>query len=1024
MFKKAFLLMLALLMAVATLISPLAGATTSQVASGCVRIHYLRTDFNYDGWTLYTWGGGYNGTVVTWDSSLVATGMDEYGLYWDVPYGSGTLNFIVHKDSVKQYTADRSFPDPATGEEVWVIQDNGNYYTTVATVLAATGVTVVTAIPVGYTRIYYFRSDKTYSGWGFYGWTSSGDLPGVSWGTPLPIAGYDTYGYPYWDVPSNIAGYIIHKGDIKDTQANRSLDGSNNENYVVSGDPVNYTDRLTAIQRAGNRIIRAILIGLNTIQFTTLTAIDQNAAISVMDGINTVLISNIDRSQAPVYIITLAHNLDIKLYRLAVGNMSADVTAAPALLDKYCAYDGKLGVVYSAAVTTFKLWAPLADGVKLLLFSSNSASDPSCTVAMSKGGQGVWSCTVFGNLEGQLYQYQVDHGGITRRVLDPYAVSMAAFDSGGANTVGKAVVIDLNKTNPDHWKQDHYVKLSNPEAAIIYEAHVRDFTIADTTIPKAERGTYTGFIRKIPYLKALGVTHVQLQPIQNWYYGNESDKSYESGMATDNSNYNWGYDPHNYFTPEGWFASEPGDPYARIRELKHLISELHKAGIGVVLDVVYNHTAITNIFEDIVPYYYYRRNEDGTFTSGSGCGNDTASERAMFQKLMIDSTVYWVREYHVDGFRFDLMGLHDITTMKRLASACRQVNSYVELHGEGWNMGTLPLHDRYIKGGGSDSDYHRALLEVSHGVAAFSDGMRDGLIQQNYQTSAKGGFVQHDTSYGRNNEAYVRRGIAGNIVDYSTSLPINDAKYDCFCDEPDESVNYTTCHDGLTINDKLKLTLPSASRTEFIKRYKLQCAIIMTSQGKAFFQAGEELFRSKPATDPSANQNYIYNGYCHNSHDASDDINKIDWTGYQEGNPETLDLHDFYAGMIALHKAHSAFHMETAAMIQKNLVFIDEDIDGLIAYRIKRTDGKERWKDIIVIFNSTSALQTVNVPGVDLTSWQVVVDGDRVDLNGITTRSITLGKGTVIVPPVSAVMIHAPVAEDGDATHPTVNVDR
>lgn len=898
----------------------------------------------------------------------------------------------------------------------WIIQETGNDYTA-EPALSVAGMPAVPAVPDGHTRIHYLRPDQRYDGWGLHGWTRSGNLPGISWFAPMSISGTDNYGAVYWDVPSDLAGYIIHCGNRKDTAADRSLDHTSNENFVVCGDPSNYTDRLTAIKKAGNRFANARLTGFSTIELTMLTGMDAQIAIRVVDGDNNLPIDGIDQSHGSRVIIRLAQALRVdRTYRVLLDQNAVIVTVAPELLDTHFAYDGPLGAIYSVSATTFKLWAPLASAVWLLFFTGSNDETPSRVVPLDRGSgteQGIWRCTVSGDLEGQIYQYQVIHERIGKRVLDPYAVAMTEFNSDGEDLVGKGVVVHPGKSNPEGWEMDHYVRLEHAEDAIIYEVHIRDFTIADPGIPPSLRGTYEGFILKIPYLKTLGVTHVQLLPVQNWYYGNESDKSYEPGMATDNSNYNWGYDPHNYYTPEGWFASEPGDPYARIRELKRLIRELHQAGIGVVLDVVYNHTALASILEDIVPNYYYRREDDGTFTNGSGCGNDTASERAMFRKLMIDSAMYWVREYHVDGFRFDLMGLHDISTMNQLALACRAINPEIELHGEGWNIGTLPLHDRYCKGGGSGADYHRPLLLVDRGIAMFSDGMRDGLIQFDYQSPTQGGFVQNDAGYGRDHEAYVRRGIVGNIVGYTTGLPINNALYDCFCDEPGESVNYTTCHDGLTIHDKLKLTLPeNVSRDEFIKRYKLQCAVVMISQGKVFFQAGEELLRSKPATDPAANQSYISYGYCHNSHNASDDINKIDWSKFQAGDPETLDLHDFYAGMIRLRKAHRAFRMERVEMIQASLEFLEEAVDGLLAYRIRRKDGQDIWEDIIVIFNATSTKQTVDVPGVNLNQWQVVVDGKRVNLNGILPDGrIALGDGVITVPEISAVILHAPVRD-------------
>jgi pullulanase len=384
----------------------------------------------------------------------------------------------------------------------------------------------------------------------------------------------------------------------------------------------------------------------------------------------------------------------------------------------------------------------LATKVKLLFYAKNTDQTPNQTISMVKAKRGVWTTTVYGNFNGSLYQYAVTNAGTTNLVLDPYARSMAAFNSASSDTVGKGAVVDLNSTNPRGWERDSYVKLKDPEDAIIYEMSVQDFTsAANSTVPSDLRGTYLGFIQKIPYLKALGITHVQLMPVQNWYYGNESDRSFEDNHDS-SANYNWGYDPHNYNSPEGWYSTNPTNPKIRIRELKQLIQALHQAGIGVVLDVVYNHTATTAILENLVPNNYYRHDSSGAFTNGSGCGNDTASERTMWRKFMVESTAYWTKEYHIDGFRFDLAALHDDATMRQIATNCRAINPSIVLHCEGWDLGTPDLKQRYTKGGGDDSYYKRSCLLMDHAVGMFSDGMRDGIMQTSYANPADGTFIQ------------------------------------------------------------------------------------------------------------------------------------------------------------------------------------------------------------------------------------------------------------------------------------------
>lgn len=801
-----------------------------------------------------------------------------------------------------------------------------------------------------------------------------------------------------------------------------------------------------------NKITFAQVTDSTHITFVTSSAYDSGLEVLFTDDSgNPLSVTEVNSSTATGYTVTCGTNLDLtKTYTVTVGDMSKTATIAPTLIDHLYAYNGELGAIYHPDSTVFKLWAPEASAVNLLIYNTASDSPPSITYAMTRGTgteKGVWSYRYLGDADGKIYQYQVTNGGITNKVLDPYAKSMVAFDSEGADTVGKGVVINLNNkaaltlTDPReyqglkkyHWESDHFYHLQQQTQAIIYEMSVRDFTIdpADDSVPLAQKGTYLGFIYKIPYLKKLGITHVQLMPVVEWYCGKESQREFEdfdrnqSGAVTypldgkssyGKSYYNWGYDPLNFFTPEGWFASDPNNPYARIKELRTLIAALHTNGIGVILDVVYNHTYTTSIFENIVPYYYYRRDANGNLVSYSGCGNDCATERSMFRKLMIDSTTYWLREFHVDGFRFDLAGLFDKETVNRLTLACRAINPSVELHGELWNMGGISdITERYVKGDSSGNSSYRVLMEVKNGVSGFSDGFRDGMIQR-YCASpiTEGGFIQAQPKHVSSdwgsaidtddpyNEKRVRTGIIGNLSNYTgtSGSPLASDDYNLYCDEPGESVNYTNCHDGYTIWDKICGSTPNYSDAERLRVNKLQAAMVLTSQGKVFLHGGEELLRSKP--NPISSTSYDSNSY-----DSPDSVNQICWAN--STSPAGSDMIDYYSGMIALRKSHPAFTMENAELIQNSLTFIDGTPIFVIAYRIRRTDGIEPWRDIIVIFNSNRVSQTVNISEVDVTDWIVVVDGAKANLNGFASSDgVYLGNGTITVPAISAVVIHAP----------------
>ena len=846
------------------------------------------------------------------------------------------------------------------------------------------------AVPEGHVRINYHRFDDNYKGWGLHVWNDGYAGSKVEWGSPLPITGKTEYGV-YWDVPvsgKEPLNFIIHKGDKKDPDGDRTYPkpSKNKEIWCVSGDITEYTSKKKAEKHLHNKITQALVVGDKKIMVKFRSPIRD--LIKVKAGDKTIPVAGLD-NKAPTYIVNTKEKLDPKTrYTIISGDMKAKTSLTPDQIDKiYGGYEGELGSLYTPQKTTFKVWSPLAEKVVVKLFKNDKDKNPYKTVDMTKEKEhGVWSAAVNEDLAGQFYQYDVTINGNTRTALDPYAKSMAGFNS-NEESIGKGAIVDLDKTDPQGWSNDEYVEVKDQEDVLIYEMSVRDFTIADNSgVAKENRGTYDGFIEKIPHLKELGITHVQLMPVLNWYYGNEFDKSFEDIGSKGEANYNWGYDPHNYFTPEGWFSKDPAKPHLRVKELKRLIKELHDNDIGVMLDVVYNHTAQTFVFENIVPYYYYRHNEDGSLSNGSGCGNVTASERSMMRKLIVDSTKYWVDEYHVDGFRFDLMGLHDEKTMMKLNKEVKEINPDAVIHGEGWNMGILGDEEAYVKGNGD-----RSLLKYEHAPGMFSDSIRDSIIQPSaFAPAEKGAFIQGVAG----NDAKLRAGVVAGMVDYKSDAMITSEKYDRFSDDPEETTTYVTVHDGRTQWDKIKVSAPNATKEQRKRMHKLSSAIILTSQGRSFLHGGVEMLRTKP--DPNREHKI-----AHNSYDSGDLTNQIDWSLKDKHE----DIVDYFKGLIELRMNHEAFRMETNKEIQKGINFLNIKENNLIGYTLNEQDGTDPWEEIVVIYNGNKEAKTVNVAGVD-SSWKVVVDGENAGVKELKNTEVEVNSGSVKVPAISAVVIH------------------
>lgn len=975
-----------------SLFSPVA----TPIPEGHVRLHYLRKDSIYEGWGLHLWGASYDGPVVSWTDPVQIAGLYDYGVYWDIPYNQGTndLNFIIHKGDTKDPDEDRVYPNPDENREIFCITDSGQAYTSFEEALAALGLKRldISARPEDHLRLHYYRPDGSFDGWGLHLWGTgyAGQL--VEWASPMKPTGQDTYGV-FWDIPYNNEGevnFIIHKGDVKDPDGDRQIavPSSVKEAWTVSGEVQTFPSRLMALKAMGSKIEKAVIVGAKELVINVSTEIQD--PIRIFDGKMIVPLEKLDTSKAPVYRVRVREELDFnKTYDIQIGKLTAKTVLGAEAIDSKYAFKGELGNFYSREATIFKVWAPIASNVELLLYDDGFALEPTKVIAMEYRAEGVWSIQVEGDLLNKFYQYAITNSGERKIALDPYAKSMAAFDSNGNDPIGKAAIVDLSQTNPTGWEADQYVDIKDQEDVIIYEISVRDFTISESSNVTSElKGTYLGFIEKIPYLVEMGVTHVQIMPVQNFYYGNEMDRTFEIRGSEGEANYNWGYDPHNYNTPEGWFATDPTQPHVRIQELKQMIKALHDAGIGVILDVVYNHTAKTDYFENLVPGYYYRYNVNGTYTSGSGCGNDTASEREMWRKFMLDSTKYWVEEYHIDGFRFDLMGLHDEKTMQEIAETLREINPSVELHGEGWNLGTLPESDRYIKSGGEN----KSTTEMEHAIAVFNDTIRDAMIQEYYASPiSEGGFIQ---AANPNKEDLIRSGIIAGMVDYQTEVSVDIGSYNRFADDPEEVITYVNCHDGYTIWDKISGSTPTHTDEERIRVNKLVATMIFTSQGKPFIHGGEEMLRSKPDADRE-------HGVDHNSYDSGDSVNQFDWS-LKEKYAEVVE---YYKGLIQLRKSHEAFRMETMEEIQKGLTFINENEEYLIAFKLEEQDGTDEWQEIVVIYNANREFKTIQVEGVT-SDWKVVVDGEQAGVTLLTDTEVVIGNGFVTVPAISAVVIY------------------
>ncbi|MDE5875340.1 MAG: type I pullulanase [Muribaculaceae bacterium] len=637
----------------------------------------------------------------------------------------------------------------------------------------------------------------------------------------------------------------------------------------------------------------------------------------------------------------------------------------------YPTYNGEdLELTVDASGTHFRLWSPKAQEVVLNLYDNGHTGKPYKTVDMNLDTKtGVWSANEPGQLYGKFYTFKVKHND--KWLQETPGVWAKAVGVNG----NRAAIIDFAKTDPQGWKDDKGPKVDNFSDVVIYEMHHRDMSMHPSSgiankgkfLALTEEGTTTPSGQKtgIDHLKELGVTHVHILPSYDF---NSVDE-----MNLQNNTYNWGYDPLNYNSPEGSYSTNPSDPSVRVKEMKEMIKALHDAGIGVIMDVVYNHTAQNDDsnFELTAPGYYHRHWDDGRYSDASGCGNETASDLQQMRDFIINSTKYWADEYHIDGFRFDLMAIHDTQTMNEVAEELKKINPSIFVYGEGWTAGDSPL-----------AVERRALKEnVSsmQDIAVFSDDLRDA-VKGHYTNAADRGFATGKPGQ----EETVKIGIVAATnhpqVNYSKG---NNSKFP-YAESPEMIVNYVSCHDDLTLTDKLHKSMEGEPEENKLAAAKLAQTIVFTSQGTPFMFAGEEVFRDKKGV--------------HNSYKSPDSINAIDW----ENKAKYRDQFDYYKNLIALRKAHPAFRMTTAEDIAKHLVFdkIDsEKTPNLISYSLKDHANGDAWEEIKVVFNGASVPQTVNIKKGN---WKIVAQDGKITPDG--SLGTTKG-GKITLSPYSALIL-------------------
>lgn len=817
-------------------------------------------------------------------------------------------------------------------------------------------------------KLHYHRTDGNYADWSVWFWEEGKD--GVD--TPFSEENGEMVATCEPTPGTLNLGFIVRTPDWgKDVDADQYIDISEMisgtvDVYVESG-VKGYEKEYGADAVKGTKLKTAKYDGEKTIEIkmTGEIAYDYSDAFEIKDRNGIVGINGVEHPSEYVYTLSLEtelvpmRNYVIKYEEQWYSVIMPNIYSTEQFEKDYTYSGSDLGATWTPEKTSFRVWAPTAETVSLRLYATGDSKnkDMQKEIDMQPSESGTWTAEVEEDLNGVYYTYYVTVDGRGKEACDPYARTT------GINGE-RAMVIDLDSTDPEGWESD-----VNPHAgekindAIIYEAHIRDLTTEEGAgfehvgkylgVAETDTATADGLSTGMSHIKELGVTHLHILPFYD--FGSVDERKTVTGI------YNWGYDPVNYNVPEGSYSTDAQNGEVRVKEVKKMVKSLHDNGISVVMDVVYNHVQDGSnfCFNRIVPGYFSRINETGAYSSGSGCGNDTASERSMVRKYIVESVNYWADEYHIDGFRFDLVGLLDTDTINEIVDTVHKNHPDVIFYGEGWTMNTEVTKDGVVLATQTNS-------ELTPGFAFFNDTIRDGIKGSVFNTGK--GFVSGSS------------GDAPKIARCFSGL-------DTWCKSPSQTVNYASCHDNNTLIDRLALARPDASYDELVAMNKLSASIYMTAEGIPFMQAGEEILRTKTNADGSYNSN---------SYNAGDAVNAIT---YSAKSDETVNsVFEYYKGLIAFRKAHSALRISDAQTSGKAITNVDTGLQNCLAFAIDGACVENEISDkLFVVFNAEPEAVSVDLPEGD---WKVCIDKEHAG-----TAELSLVSGSVSVEAVSAMVL-------------------
>lgn len=986
--------LLALFMVFMTMVSALSPGMTARAAGMTLIVHYGgRADGSYDGWNLWIWEEGREGQQVDF------TDEDSFGkvAVYQTNRKPASIGFIVRLNQWedKDVGDDRFVAMDGEIVEIWVTSGEAEFATKAPAGAAEYDIAALEEARLnvynedGATKlnVHYYNFDQKYSADRMEAYAWAGSDAGGSY----PLSETDDFGALFKvgllpkDGVSTAGVRVIQDGNA-DTALDYEIDLTKASNdtidvYIVEGNPTLWYTMGEVIYKP---VIAEAYFSETTSKeiYATLSRAPQNmsslaAQLKVTDGNGTeYAVASADSEDGRTVLLTMEEELELsKAYDLSMEEyegttISMNRIIGSSYFDEAFTYDGDdLGATYTKEKTGFKVWAPTASEVSLNLYEQGDGDNLIETVPMTLGDKGVWFCEKQGDLNGIYYTYSIKNGNKTNEAVDLYARTTGVNGNRG-------MVVDLSATNPEGFENDTRPAFVNPTDAIIYELHVRDLS-SDASSGISNTGKFLGFTETgttnadglatgIDHIKDLGVTHVQILPSYDYATVDES--------KLDTPQFNWGYDPKNYNVPEGSYSTDPYHGEVRINEMKQMVQALHENGIRVNMDVVYNHTF--NIedsnFQKTVPEYYYRKVGEN-YSNASGCGNETASDHAMMRKYMVDSVVYWATEYHIDGFRFDLMAVHDIETMNAIRSALDKIDPSIMVYGEGWTGGDCAIS--------SSQQALKANIAKMDRVGAFSDDIRDGIKGSVFDAQDKG-FVSGKDGM----EESIKFGIVAATPHPQVLTYKNDKGSKSWAAQPGQSINYISCHDNLTFWDKLAISNADDSEETRIKMNKLGSAIILTSQGVPFFQAGEEMLRSKPSAT-------VEGGFDENSYASPDSTNSIKWSN----KASVMDTYEYYKGLIAFRKAHSALRMATTADIQNNLVFMGGLDANVVGYTIANNANGDTAEKITVILNGNENAVNVTLPAG---TWEICVNDKAAG-----TASVGTAEGTVSVAGISAMVL-------------------